>query len=505
MSTATLILPTTNSQQPTANSQQPKYKQMKHCHIYCIMLAALLLAACSDPWEERLDQELLPTQSVWEIISSHSDYSGFRDLLIETGYDSILQRNTVFTVLVPIGQTLPGVAGMGAAQKSELAASHLSNSILYSKDITDGTTLKSLSGKNMNFELTGNTFRINRDVSVIKSDVLAVNGVIHEINGPQVIRPNLLDYINSHQTFSHIADYFNENTDLIFDQVNSVPIGINDFGQTIYDTIWRKSNPFFTEQADLTAEDKQFTIFLANNILLDTADFGELKPGYLSGIGGFILEGFYDENELTSAIIATNGKRLNLPEMNFKSLARASNGMIYELLGFAGVPIPKTFIWEITAIADFDSIRFVRQVNYASMLDRLKDIRVYDVEGGFTAFSYAFDPRAKNTDYLRIQTSAGTYASIDINMPNMAPGEYSLTMNAMIRVNDGLTFDVYFNNEKIKTGVTLNGGSFAFEDFDLGIFTATEDSGNILTLKISGANTAQRSGFIDYLLFVPVK
>lgn len=477
---------------------------MKFNRLIRIYLVLLVLAGCSDAWDDRFDENLEPSQSVWEIINTRSDFAGFRDLLHETGYDTILQRNTAYTIFVPKGGSLDGVSGFSAVQKRELAASHVSNSVVYSKDIREGSRLRSLSGKNLNFSIAGSLVQINNDVTISQQDIIATNGVLHEISEPLIIRPNILEFMNREQAYSYIADYFNNNTELIFDAENSIPTGINDVGQTIYDTIWRQSNPLFDDVADITSEDQLFTIFLAGNTLLDTADFGELRPGYLSGIGDYIVEGMLEAADLAEPQQSVSGKILDLPGMSFRAIGRASNGMIYALDNFAGILIPKTFTWEITNIADFDTIRGVRQVNYASMVDKLTGIRVYDVNGGFSAFSYAFDPRAVNTDYLRIQTLSGTSASLDVKLPDMAPGEYRLIMNAMIRQNDGITFNVYINGEQIKQGVSLNGGAFVYTDFDLGIFHTTQQKENLLTLKIDGSNALQRAGFIDYLKFEPV-
>jgi len=431
--------------------------------IKIILLGLLVVFAtggCDDPWEDRFDKDAIPESSVWETLLSNPQYSGFVDLLQQTGYDTILQRNTAFSVFVPTGSSFPDANNLTEEQKRNLVSFHISNSVLYSKDIRDGVSQKSLNGKNLFFESAEDGLQINKDVTLEKTDILASNGVIHEINQPLIFRPNLLNFIDQEEEFAYVAEFFEENTSLIFDQENSIPVGINDNGQTVYDTIWRASNDFFDEVADIVSEDQQFTMFLANNVLLDTADQGELKPGYLSGIGGFILDGFYEENDLGGMINAIDGKVLPLQNMEFNPVGRASNGMIYRLSSFAGLAIPKPFEWEITSISDFDSIRDDRMVNYASILDQLQGINVYDIDGTISTFSYAFDPRALNGDYLRIQTVAGTSASMDIHLPDFAPGEYNLQLNAMIRVEDGFTFDVYFNNELIKEDVTLRSGNF---------------------------------------------
>ncbi len=94
------------------------------------------MSSCMDNWENRFTQDT-PEQTIWEIIKGNSEYSAFADLLKETGYDSILRRTSVFTILIPPASDLEQIKGLDMETKTNIIGYHLSNSILYSADIKD--------------------------------------------------------------------------------------------------------------------------------------------------------------------------------------------------------------------------------------------------------------------------------------------------------------------------------------------------------------------------------
>lgn len=482
---------------------------IKKLTIFIFTGLALIIYSCQDPWDSRFSTET-PGQNVWQIVSGTPQYSKFAGLMQQTGYDSVLQRSTVFTAFVIPDTYFPDISQYSSDDKSLLASYLLSNYVIYSDGMVDKASIKSLNGKYLAFSVSGNSVLVNDKAEVIKSNILASNGVIHEINSSVEPKSNILDFINSNPDYSYLADFFAEGTTLIFDKDHSTAIGINDDGQTVYDSVWKQSNDFLSTVADLSSEDEEYTMFLATDMMLDTSANGNNKIGYLSNIGSFIVKGLIDKSEFPGDFTSVTGFNLTLGTNNTVFLDKLSNGWAYSIVDFQGIRIPKTIQWEITDIADFDSIRQIKTVDYTSIYNLLTGIKVTEMSsgGGFTSFKYVYGGlgnTALNKDYLSIITIKGTLVKLTITVPDLIPGKYAVKMRSQLQVADGLYFDVYVNSEKIGSQILLSSTEIAWADITLGNYVFTSETGNTLTISVLGSKPSNVKGNIDYFIFEPVK
>ncbi|MCF8378952.1 MAG: fasciclin domain-containing protein [Bacteroidales bacterium] len=467
-------------------------------------LALLLLNSCNDPWETRFDGNINPADNtIWETIDANPAYNDFKNLLVETGYDSILKRNATFTVIIPGSEALSQLKDSSASVKKLTLSYHISNDIFFSKEMPLGHKLLTLSGKTLLFEKIGDKLMVNKDAEVTAVDIRSSNGVIHEINKVQLVRPNILEIIYSSPEYSYIADFFAQGTSQIFDQENSIPIGIDENGLTIYDSLWIQSNPFFSVNGNIGSETEQFAIFLANNTLLDTSQAGEYKIGYFAKFAGFLVPGNFDPLNLPEYFISADGSKIELVEGAYEFLQSSSNGPVFEIKDLKYYTIPKKLLWEITSVSDFDSIRGIKSYEYAPIYDQLTQIIFKDFSSGGSLSNAKYEKLTGplNKDYFKVIPAPGTLVTMDIKLPDIIPGKYNITLRASKRATDGALLDIYLNNALIKSGVSLNGGLYTWEDFDLGDATFSLETGDILTFKFIDA-IKKRLDF-DYLIFEP--
>lgn len=466
--------------------------------------SVLLLSFCTEPWDNRFDEGNPAKVSVYELLKNEPNFSSFLNLLIETGYDSVLFRNASFTVFAVSNTNFTDLSAKTPDEKAEIAAFHLSNQIIYQNGMTAHATLKTLNGKQYLFSVSDSKIIVNNTSEVLVTNLLATNGVVHEINSLQLTRPNVLQFILGQTEYSYIADFFTQGTTLVFDIDNSTPIGINEDGQTIYDSVWKSTNEFLSNVADLGSEDELFTMFLLNNTILDTASDGNYKFGYLSNIGNFIVDGILEPGDMPGNFSAVNGFNLVINANNYNLLQKLSNGWIYSLNSFEGIRIPQRLTWEITDISDFDSVRHVKATEYVQIYNQLTDLKFTDLTGSLVNVKYDMLSGPLNNDYLKLVTVEGSKVKVSINLPNILPGKYAITLNAQKRAADGVDFDVYVNNEKISSAVSLNGGAYKWVPFDLGDYIFEQETNNVLTLSILGTKTGYTKAFIDHLIFEPV-
>ena len=295
-------------------------------NIFFFFASLLLVGSCSDPLDSRFDQGEIPTKTVWQLLTENNEYSGFIGLLEETGMDSVLKRNTAFTVFAVPNATLPDISGLSLLQKKQYASNHISNFVVFTADMHDGSTLKMLSGKKVFFAQMAGSYFVNDDARLLSTDHSATNGVLHEIDNLLEIRPSIFEFLQNNPEYSYVAEILAEGTTLLFDKENSPPIGINEEGQTVYDSVWKQSNDFFDQIADISSEDEIFTLFLLSNTFLDTFSNGSFKFGYLSNLGNFIIDGLVEESELPGSFSAVNGFTLNVNPGNYALLQKLSNG-----------------------------------------------------------------------------------------------------------------------------------------------------------------------------------
>jgi len=475
--------------------------------LFYLFIGGTLLQSCTDPWTERFDQEAMASESVWEILNGSEDYSVFVSLLEKAGLDSVLMRNAVFTVFIPETTELETLESMHLEELSTILKFHISNAVVYSSNVSsvkdDIKAVKTLSGKQLVLSRENGEILVNQTSRILSPDIRAINGVIHEIDHLQEIRPNLIESIETDGSFNEVADFILSGSELFFDENNSIPVGIDSIGQTIYDSVWISSNDFFASYADLSSEDQFYTIFLADDQLLDSSANGEYRGGYISSLPTFMVEGLYGEDILPATLRSVNGKILALPEDKYSFYSTSSNGFIYKLTSLENIYIPVTRTWEITDIPEFDSIRGVRTTDYLPYLEQLTSIRVKNLRGDFFEFRYEVKSGTLNNDYLNISTTEGTFVTLEIDIADLLPGKYRLSVNAIMRAADGITYDAYMNDKFISAGNNFNGGTYKFETREIGVFEIDQEKGNVLRFDIDGSNRVHTKCFIDYLIFEP--
>jgi hypothetical protein len=269
--------------------------------------------------------------------------------------------------------------------------------------------------------------------------------------------------------------------------------------------VWIYTNDFFTDVADLSSEDKSFTLFLADNMLLDTTDDGAFKEGYISNLFRFVVPGLVLPEQLPAPLVSVAGTELDLPGDKFGFLGKASNGMVYKLKSLEDLHIPVNVIWEFTDIPGFDSIRGISTTDYLPYYDSLHEMRVIDLQGGFTEFMYTLGGGPLHGDYLKISTVGGTFVTLEWDVPALLPGKYRVSINALIRASDGITYDAYFNDRLISEGNDFNNGLYEFKRVEIGFIEISEESPNVFSMEVDGTESSHIRCFIDYLIFEPYR
>lgn len=245
---------------------------MKYIGLIALM-GWLALSGCEDALEDYYGDEDLPGLSSVEIIDrlkSEPGYSEFVALLEETGYAGELQKDLLFTVWAPQDATMPDtVKRMSLESKKELVENHLSYMVIYQRNLEKLQRVKTLAGKYLLVTNKADGFNVG-GAGLENADRVCRNGVVHGVQQWLLPRKSIYEWLNAlGEDYSIFRDSLMARNVRIFDKENSVPNGVDEMGQTVYDTVWKTGNPIL-DKGDIRLEDKQFTLFIPDNDVILT-------------------------------------------------------------------------------------------------------------------------------------------------------------------------------------------------------------------------------------------
>lgn len=237
----------------------------------------VLLTGCQENWSDYYTQaegdggaDASPTSSenLFEFLKSVPEYSEFVKLLEETEVSEELTREQVLTIWVPTNTNFPTteIAAMNAEEKQTLCRNHINYVALYNTKLTNDKVVKTLAGKNLLIkELTTGVFSIDGK-KVTKLNQKCSNGVIHEVETWLVQRKSIFEHLlTAGPDYSLIRDSILARSDTVFKPGLSFPLGVDELGNTIYDSVFIIENSLLTGKADVRSEDDDFTFFLPSN------------------------------------------------------------------------------------------------------------------------------------------------------------------------------------------------------------------------------------------------
>ncbi|WP_282124534.1 fasciclin domain-containing protein [Algibacter mikhailovii] len=228
-----------------------------------IFIAITTIGCNDDAWEahyEQLDARL--ENNLLSILSDKPEYSDFVDLLKKTGYDEVLKTPQAYTVWAPNNDALAKVSDDVLNDPDlleELIGNHISRFSYNTNGIETPALVKMFNDKYIEFSNTDGTIKFG-EVDVIQKDILAANGILHIVSEVLNVSPNIWGYLNENEArFPTLMNFYNQYNEIVFDQENSIKVGTNSLGQTVYDSVFVQSNSYFKTIGDLSSEEERFT------------------------------------------------------------------------------------------------------------------------------------------------------------------------------------------------------------------------------------------------------
>lgn len=204
---------------------------------YIIILSALVLVVlngCTKYWEEHYD--VYPetvNKNLWDALAEEAGIDQFVQVLKDFQYDTLLSSDVPYTIFVPTNDALNNFIGeneMDTTQIKYLISLHF----LQSEDIGIKRKIQTLGKKFALLERNGQDIRFD-GILLEKESPLYRNGKYFVMESVAEPKPNLYEYFVANNP--RLSSYINSLDSIILDKENSTPIGFDENGNTIYDTV----------------------------------------------------------------------------------------------------------------------------------------------------------------------------------------------------------------------------------------------------------------------------
>jgi hypothetical protein len=438
-----------------------KYLQTKRILPLIGIFGIFLILSCNDEWKEHYDQDSfnLPDKTIYTCIQEYPELSTFTKMLASTGYDKILNSSQSFTVWAPNNDALSGVD----TTDKDLVLKIVTNHIARSRFTTSGSAIQSIRMLDKKFiEITkeGDNYKFG-NYNMVKSNLNTKNGLVHEIDGYVPYLKNLWEYLGTTDGLDSISSYLYNQSDSVFDPDNSIEIGVNDQGQTIYsDSAYIVVNPILTKIGDISYEDSIFTAIMPNNQAWNEA-YGRIEKYYnFPDDGGSVLRkremtqftivkdmlyhGRIDNSQTYDSLVTTTGNVYYNPGQlftNIESNEALSNGISYVT---SQMPFNDTLSW-------FKEIRVEAEETEG---------RTNEKNNIYTRSGYGTGYTISENEYIKISPITEG-SSVEFSIPNTLSAKYNIycvfvptsITDPNIQVSTKATFQLTFINRQ--TGGTF--------------------------------------------------
>lgn len=287
----------------------------------------LWLCGCKREWDNHnaITDEAIGA-NVFVRIQQDSSLRAFSDLLVKTGFDSILASSRAFTVWAPVNESIRQVDA-GILNNDSLlqlfVASHISYQSYLTGEANPLLRLRTLSGKYYDFTTTHFA-----GATIVKPNGYARNGIVHSILGTALPRPGIWDYVQAEAIETLQRNYLLSLNYTDTDSATGQPVVLN---------------PLLENVADVSNEAKQYTFFLLTDAAYTDA-VTALKPYFVTGtvdstealaawalVKDLTVEGYYSLAALPDTLVSTTGVKIPIDKNAIVRSYTASNGIVYVL------------------------------------------------------------------------------------------------------------------------------------------------------------------------------
>lgn len=513
-----------------------------------IILAALIVTffGCTENWDEHYSTPPVTINTnVWVAVKGNSDLSSFVTLMEKYQYDTLFLSDDTYSLFIPDNSAM-GRLTESQVSDTTLLNYHISRHFIQPSDIQGKRKLQTLAEKFSTFEsLDGHP--TYDGIAIQFESPLYINGKFFIMGEVATPRLNLYEYFAKNNPY--LKAYVDSKDTIIIDQEKSRPLGFNEAGETVYDTVSIKGNLF---------EDKYFPVSSEYRKWTSTFVFPRLEK-YQSGLNvmaakmGGQFNDYTDipvewQEQILIPYILEKGVFLNMLAVSeFKNSSVLSYKRKYSMANINGDSIivdyapTDPYLCSNGIFYDYDNFVVPEKLYSDTVkmegewLVRTKGANVFAWRDSVTvtpptAFKLVKDyiKEASNDSVLVVNFDKGYTGaySVKFKSTNLFPRKYR--MEVLTHMDIGGIYNIYINNVLLKRSPTdvnsfnyydyvrsrgiiksVSGATFVprgrFNKFDFYVDNITEYGKPTIRFEYKGPGNCPGNGLaIDALYFIPV-
>ncbi len=242
---------------------------MKKSVIFSLGLTLLLgLGSCThQAWEEHYNANTVNVidKTLKEAILEDASLSSFAAFLQECDYLDMFGNNQSYTIWAPTNQAWEG---FDASDKQNLLLTlknHVSRYPYLTTDVDNQeVTLRMMDNKSLRFYRDGEDYYFGSQKLVTKDQVYK-NGILHKMDSYEPFVMNIYEYIQYTPGIDSLNAFLQANHVKQFNESQSLILGVNDMGETVYDSVFIEYNVLLSLMGDINSEDASYTALLPSN------------------------------------------------------------------------------------------------------------------------------------------------------------------------------------------------------------------------------------------------
>jgi uncharacterized surface protein with fasciclin (FAS1) repeats len=210
-----------------------------------VLILFFFLAGCEKKvWDEHYnDQPETVNQDIWEVIQTKEELSLFTDYIKEFRYDTLFNGDNPYTLFIPTNDAFSRLLDTGTVSTSMMDY-HISLHYIQSMNVTGKSKIQTLGEKFALFEKTGSGIYLD-EIDLEFESPLYRNGKYFTMDEVAIPKPNLYEFFAINNPV--FRDYVDSKDSIILDRELSRPLGFDEDGNTIYDSVLIIYNSFEEE------------------------------------------------------------------------------------------------------------------------------------------------------------------------------------------------------------------------------------------------------------------
>jgi len=432
-----------------------------------ILLAAVFSQGCRKEW----DDHFLPAEETLNLpmmdqVRENPSFSTFVEYLELNQLDTLFEGNQQYTLFLPNNQAFENLPD--SIEIDAFIMNHMiSANVINVRNVDQFRKLQTLSGKFAFIENSGGAFKFDGS-RIISSSPLYLDGRFFELDEVPLAKPNFYEYFQVRLNVMQV--YVDAQDSTYLDKTLSAPIGFNEAGEIVYDSVFTTKNLFESYIFPVSQESRdEFATF----VLFTEDQYEEALDEMAQSIGGAfqshediplawqeaVLLPSVIENGVFSDILTIeqlsdpnllniNGEFTNLdvPNIDSSSQFLCSNGVMYHFLDFS---VNEELYLGENRIEGESLIDSIGQGKYAWKEDvTVRGANVEPIESKTDLAS-----EGSMVTVVLGRNFSDSY-SVEFNFHNVFPGRHRLEWRANYRPS--AIYAVYVNDEQVGQFDTYN-------------------------------------------------